>query len=59
MDSATIKVDGVEFPIGTAWKRNYTFSKAVWYMVLILDCTFSLDHKIKVALLYTVHVSYI
>lgn len=52
-----LEVDGFEFPIGTAWKRNYTFSKAVWYTVLILEFMFFLDYKIKVALLYSVHVS--
>lgn len=52
-----LEVDGFEFPIGTAWKRNYTFSNTVWYTVLTLDFMFFLDHKIKVALLYSVHVS--
>ena len=52
-----LEVDGFEFPVGTAWKRNYTFSNAVWYTVLTLDFMFFLDHKIKVALLYSVHVS--
>ena len=52
----SLEVDGLSFPLEQP-EKNYTFSKAVWYTVLILEFMFFLDYKIKVALLYSVHVS--